>query len=165
MKVEKLFTAFNISAMGLSAQRKRIGVIAENIANVETTRTESGGPYKRKIVLMRASPEENFSTALRKETIGLETTNEKHFGSNSGEFFVNDDVIMGVKTEVVEDNSPERLVYNPEHPDADENGYVHMPNVNIVVEMVDMISATRSYEANATAFNASKNIAKDALEI
>jgi flagellar basal-body rod protein FlgC len=81
------------------------------------------------------------------------------------EFFESEAPISGVRAEVVEDNAPERLVYNPEHPDADENGYVHMPNVNIIVEMVDMISATRAYEANATAFNASKNIAKDALEI
>lgn len=165
MKLEKLFASFNISAMGLSAQRKRMTAIAENIANVETTRTEKGTPYKRKIVVMRASIERNFANVLRRETIGLKVTNEKHFDSNSVEFVDNENSISGVRTEVVEDNSPERLVYNPEHPDADENGYVHMPNVNIVVEMVDMISATRSYEANVTAFNASKNIAKDALEI
>jgi len=165
MKVEKLFAAFNISAMGLSAQRKRMTVIAENIANVETTRTENGTPYRRKIVLMRASPEKNFALTLRKEALELETTNERHFSSDSFEFLESGDTIKGVRTQVVEDNSPERLVYNPEHPDADENGYVHMPNVNIIVEMVDMISATRSYEANVTAFNASKNIAKDALEI
>ncbi len=165
MKIEKLFTAFNISAMGLSAQRKKMTAIAENIANVETTKTENGTPYKRKVVLMRASPEKSFALVLRRETIGLETTNEKHFDSNGAEFIENENTVRGVKTEIVEDNSPERLVYNPEHPDADENGYVHMPNVNIIVEMVDMISATRAYEANVTAFNASKNIAKDALEI
>lgn len=165
MKLERLFASFNISAMGLSAQRKRMTAIAENIANVETTKTEKGTPYKRKVVVMRASIERNFANVLRRETIGLKITNEKHFDSNSVEFVDNENSISGVRTEVVEDNSPERLVYNPEHPDADENGYVHMPNVNIVVEMVDMISATRSYEANVTAFNASKNMAKDALEI
>ncbi len=165
MKLEKLFASFNISAMGLSAQRKRMTAIAENIANVETTRTEKGTPYKRKVVVMKASAEKNFANVLKRETIGLKITNEKHFDSNSVEFVANEDGIRGVRAEVTEDNSPERLVYNPEHPDADENGYVHMPNVNIVVEMVDMISATRSYEANVTAFNASKNMAKDALEI
>ncbi|CUS77127.1 flagellar basal-body rod protein FlgC [Candidatus Kryptonium thompsonii] len=165
MKLERLFASFNISAMGLSAQRKRMTAIAENIANVETTRTEKGTPYKRKVVVMRASVEGNFANVLKKETMGLEVTNEKHISSNFVEFEDGRDAVRGVRTEVVEDNSPERLVYNPEHPDADENGYVHMPNVNIVVEMVDMISATRSYEANVTAFNASKNMAKDALEI
>jgi flagellar basal-body rod protein FlgC len=165
MKIEKIFASFNISAMGLSAQRKRMTAIAENIANVETTRTENGTPYRRKIVVMRASPEGSFQVALRNETIGLKTTDEKHFSVGGVEFFESEAPISGVRAEVVEDNAPERLVYNPEHPDADENGYVHMPNVNIIVEMVDMISATRAYEANVTAFNASKNIAKDALEI
>jgi flagellar basal-body rod protein FlgC len=165
MKIEKIFASFNISAMGLSAQRKRMTAIAENIANVETTRTENGTPYRRKIVVMRASPEGSFQVALRNETIGLKTTDEKHFSVGGVEFFESEAPISGVRAEVVEDSAPERLVYNPEHPDADENGYVHMPNVNIIVEMVDMISATRAYEANVTAFNASKNIAKDALEI
>jgi flagellar basal-body rod protein FlgC len=165
MKIEKIFASFNISAMGLSAQRKRMTAIAENIANVETTRTENGTPYRRKIVVMRASPEGSFQVALRNETIGLKTTDEKHFSVDGVEFFESEVPISGVRAEVVEDSAPERLVYNPEHPDADENGYVHMPNVNIIVEMVDMISATRAYEANVTAFNASKNIAKDALEI
>jgi len=165
MKIERLFASFNISAMGLSAQRKRMTVIAENIANVETTRTENGTPYRRKVVVMRSSPEQSFTSVLKNETIGLKTTNENHFSSDLFEFTQDENIIRGVVTEIVEDNSPERLVYNPEHPDADENGYVHMPNVNIIVEMVDMISATRSYEANVTAFNASKNMAKDAMEI
>lgn len=164
MKIERIFAALNISAMGLSAQRKRMTSIAENIANVETTRTEKGTPYKRKVVVMRALGE-NFGNILKKETIGLDTTNEKHFSSNAFEFTEGGDTIRGVRAEVVEDDSPERLVYNPDHPDADENGYVRMPNINIIVEMVDMISATRSYEANITCLNASKNMAKDALEI
>ncbi len=165
MKVEKLFASFNISAMGLSAQRKRMTVIAENIANVETTKTENGMPYRRKIVLMRATPGEDFTSVLKRKTIELMTTDGKHLPSNSVEFIESEGLVKGVRTEVAEDNSPGRLVYNPEHPDADENGYVHMPNVNIIVEMVDMISASRAYEANVTAFNAAKNIAKDALEI
>ncbi|CUS97553.1 flagellar basal body rod protein FlgC [Candidatus Kryptobacter tengchongensis] len=165
MKIERLFASFNISAMGLSAQRKRMTVIAENIANVETTRTENGTPYRRKVVVMRSFPAQSFTSVLKNETIGLKTTNENHFSSDLFEFTQDENIIRGVVTEIVEDNSPERLVYNPEHPDADENGYVHMPNVNIIVEMVDMISATRSYEANVTAFNASKNMAKDAMEI
>jgi flagellar basal-body rod protein FlgC len=165
MKVEKLFASFNISAAGLSAQRKRMTVIAENIANVETTRTENGTPYRRKIVLLRAEPSENFNLILRRETMALRTTSGKHIPSSSFSLVEKDFTISGVRAEVVEDRSPYRLVYNPEHPDADEEGYVHMPNVNIVVEMVEMISATRAYEANVTAFNASKNIAKDALEI
>lgn len=164
MKIERIFASLNISAMGLSAQRKRMTSIAENIANAETTKTEEGTPYKRKVVVMRALAG-NFGNILKKETIRLDITNEKHFSSNGFEFIEAGDTIRGVRAEVVEDDSPERLVYNPEHPDADENGYVRMPNINIIVEMVDMISATRSYEANITCLNASKNMAKDALEI
>jgi flagellar basal-body rod protein FlgC len=116
-------------------------VIADNIANVETTRTSQGGPYKRKMVVF--GPRASFENAFRRELA---------YGRG----------VQAVK--VVEDNSPFKLVYNPEHPDA-ENGYVKMPNVDIVKEMVDMISATRSYEANITSLNAAKSMALKALEI
>lgn len=136
-----LFTTFNVSASGLSAERLRMDVIADNIANVETTRTTKGGPYKRKMVVF--SPYRSFENTLRRELA----------------------LAQGVKaTKIVEDTTPPKLVYNPEHPDA-KNGYVAMPNVDIVKEMVDMISATRAYEANVTSLNAAKSMALKALEI
>ena len=126
----------DISASGLSAQRRRMDTIAENIANAETTRTAQGGPYRRKQVVFQAIP-----TAP---------------GGTGGGVTV---------TEVATDPRPPRLVYRPGHPDANAEGYVRMPNVNILEEMVDMVSATRSYEANVAALNAAKQMTRKALEI
>lgn len=141
-------SAFNISASGLTAQRKRLDIASENIANMETTRTESGNPYRRKMVVL--------------EEIGDNVSFRSHLArasrlkSNRG----------GVRvTEIVEDQRDLIPVYNPEHPDADENGYVQMPNVDLVKETIDGMSATRSYEANITAFNAIKLMAQKALDI
>lgn len=138
-----MFSALRISSSGLSAERLRMDIIADNIANAETTRTPEGGPYKRKV----ASFEEN----LTKE---LNTNNEYET-----EF-------KGVKvTKIYEDNSPFKRVYDPSNPDADSKGYVLMPNVNTLNEMVDLISASRSFEANVTAVDAEKQMAAKALEI
>ncbi len=143
-----LFKSIDISASGLTAQRLRMDTISQNIANVNTTRTPNGGPYRRKIVLFESrEAEERFTgalkTAIRQQQVG-----------------------NGVRvTKIAEDQSPFKMAYDPNHPDANAEGYVMMPNVNIVTEMVNMISATRAYEANVTAANASKDIALKALEI
>ena len=131
----QIMKAMQISASGLTAERFRLDLIANNIANVNTTRTETGGPYQRKAAL--------FAEALdrAKNSAGVQ--------------------VVGVSR----DNSEPRLVYEPEHPDANDDGYVAYPNINIVQEMVDMITATRAYEANVTALNASKNMFLKALEI
>jgi flagellar basal-body rod protein FlgC len=145
----KITNGFDISASALTAQRLRMDVISSNIANAETTRAKFVNgryePYKRKMVVME--PMNSFSDILNGKLSG---------GDNS----------LGVKaTKIVEDSSPFKLVYNPSHPDADENGYVKMPNVDPLKEMVDMISASRSYEANVTALNATKGMFVKALEI
>lgn len=143
-----LFTGIEISSSGLTAQRLRLDVIASNIANAETTRSgevDASGrpvPYKRKDVVFEAGTP--FGVYLRRK-----------LGSTSG---------VRVRR-IVEDNMDPRLVHNPDHPDADERGYVRMPNVNILEEMVDLISATRSYEANVTSLNATKEMCLRALEI
>ncbi len=142
-----LFQSFNISATGMTAQRFRTDVIAQNIANVNTTRTESGEPYRRKIVTFQekdVTPFSQFFSASKNPNIG-----------------------NGVKvTRVSEDYSSDFIMeYDPANPDADENGYVRYPNVNTVTEMTDLIDATRSYEANATAFEASKSLATTGLSI
>lgn len=141
-----LFSSMNISASGMSAQRLRMDVISQNIANVETTRDENGEPYKRKTVVFSEKNTTPFQEVFMKTAGNL--------GS-------------GVKvTKIVEDDkTPMRKVYDPSHPDADEDGYVSYPNVNIVQEMTDLIDATRSYEANVTAFNATKNMALKGLEV
>lgn len=138
-------SGMDISASGLTAQRLRMDVISENIANMDTTRTEDGTPYKRKYVVMEEQPG-SFSGVLK-------NASEEAVGN-------------GVKvTEIGKDPSQGDLVYDPSHPDADANGYVEMPNVDVTQEMVDMISAYRSYEANVTAFTAYKEMAVKTLEI
>ena len=138
----------DISASGLTAQRQRLDIAAENISNMNTTRTESGGPYRRKMVVLEEQPVSSFRNELQSRLHGR--TSQKG----------------GVKvTEIVEDQRDLQPVYDPDHPDADENGYVMMPNVDLVKETVDGMSATRAYEANITAFNAMKLMAQKALEI
>jgi len=139
----------DISGSALTAQRLRMDIIAENIANVETTRTEDGGPYRRKRVIMEPR-NPDFAETLQQRISGDPKAS----------------VAGGVRvTGIVEDQSDFKLKYDPTHPDADENGYVQMPNVDLTLEMVDMISAYRSYQANVTAFNAYKDMAVRALEI
>lgn len=142
-------SSMNISASAMTAQRLRLDIASENIANIDTTRTEAGGPYRRKMVVLEAGKENNFRKAL----LNAAGANRQQ---NAG----------GVRVaQIVEDTSPLKSVYSPEHPDSDENGYVQMPNVDLIKETVDSMSATRSYEANITAFNAIKMMASKALEI
>ena len=142
-----LFQSFDIAASGMTAQRFRIDTIAENIANVNTTRTEDGTPYRRKIVSFEeknTSP--TFSDALKRAT---------EFRGD------------GVKVvRVAEDTTTDFIMeYDPAHPDADENGYVLYPNVNTVTEMTNLIDSSRAYEANVTAFEAVKGMATAGLRI
>lgn len=141
------FDTLNISATGLTAQRLRMDVISENIANVNTTRTADGTAYKRKTVLFEQQKAAPFSEFLRN------AMNLPYSGN-------------GVRvSNVVQDQSAGSRVYEPSHPDADDDGYVTMPNVNIVTEMVNMISASRSYEANITSLNTTKSMMSKTLEI
>ncbi|WP_053957443.1 flagellar basal body rod protein FlgC [Inediibacterium massiliense] len=141
-----MFHSININASGLTAERLRMDVISKNIANANTTRTSSGTPYRRQVpVFKQVNP--SFSEVLS------QVKNGEPVGGGVE--------VIGIK----EDKSPFKKVYNPGHPDADDEGYVQMPNVDIVTEMVNMISATRSYEANVTAMNATKSMAMKALEI
>ena len=143
-----IFSGMNINASGMSAQRLRMDVISENIANADTTRTKEGGAYVRKNVVLteKVSYESAFGQVLNRTMSGVGN---------------------GVKvTAITKDTDTDmELVYDPSHPDADENGYVTYPNVNIVTEMTDLIDATRSYEANATAFDASKSMASTGLDL
>ena len=144
-----LFQSFNISASGMTAQQFRADIIAENIANHNTSRAEDGETYRRKIVQFEERGVSTFEKYL---------SESKRRGSHIGN---------GVKvTAVGEDTWNDFIMeYDPSHPDADENGYVSYPNVNIVTEMTDLIDASRAYEANITAFDASKAIAQAGLQI
>lgn len=165
MKIGDFFSGLDISAMGLTAQRKRMNAIAENVANAETTRTQDGGPYRRKIVMLHAQAVRSFSKILRSTGLQLSTTEPGHITDVEMESGNQDSVTDGVSAAETVDNTPFKKVYDPGNPDANQEGYVEMPNVNVVNEMVDMISASRSYEANVTAVDAAKTMAKDALEI
>lgn len=164
MKIDRVFTALGISATGLSVQRKRMNAIASNMANVETTRTEQGGPFRRKVIIVKEQALESFARVMNGISMPLEQTNAHHLGG-AVDSVIQQNVGGAVQAEEVEDSSAFKLVHDPTHPDADADGYVKMPNINVVTEMVDMISATRAYEANVTAINAAKNIAKDSLDI
>ena len=140
--------SFDISASGMTAQRQRLDIAAENISNMNTTRTSSGGPYRRKMVVLEEKPVASFRSEIESRYIKTQ--------SSKG----------GVKvSRIMEDQRDLQPVYNPNHPDANEEGYVMMPNVDLVKETVDGMSATRAYEANVTAFNAMKMMAQKALEI
>lgn len=145
-----MFSAFNINASGMTAQRYRMDVISENVANANTTRTADGSPYRRKVVYFE---EKGGQTAFSR-VLGEAAYNHGYSG-------------QGVKVRgVLHDYDTEmNMVYDPSHPDADENGYVTYPNVNIITEMTNMIDASRAYEANATAFNASKSMAQQGLQL
>ena len=168
MAMVQLFTGMNISASGLRANRVRQNLIASNIANAETTRTAEGGPYKRQEALLRADPVEvNPRLVLASPSMVGATTNKRHMPIPSDLFEVRKDKIgTGVLVDgISQDQNPPRLVYDPSHPDANTEGYVAYPNVNVVQEMVELIAVTRAYEANATAMNSAKQMATKALEI
>lgn len=140
-----VFSGMNISATGMTAQRLRMDVISENLANVNTTRTENGTAYRRKIVTFSEKDVTGFSDIL---------------GTTLGS------IGNGVKvSQITEDMSDLKMVYDPSNPDADETGYVAYPNVDTVTEMTNLIDSSRSYEANITAFNAVKSMLTKALEL
>jgi len=131
------FNVFKVSASALDAQRQRMNVIASNMANVHSTRTDEGGPYRRKDVIFSAAEAQSDS-----------------------------DTLTGVKVvDVVADSTPFRTVYDPGHPDANKDGFVAMPNINIIEEMVNMMMASRAYEASVSAFNMSKAMFLKTLEL
>ncbi len=141
-----LLSAMNISASGLTANRLWLDTIASNIANANTTRTPEGGPYRRQDVVMVPRGQAGFSQFL----------------GDAG----NTSLGQGVEVAgIVKDASAPRLVYNPDSPDANANGYVAMPNINVVTEMVNMVAAQRAYEANVTVMDAAKSMAIKSLEI
>jgi flagellar basal-body rod protein FlgC len=139
-------TGLRVSSSGMTAQRRRMNAISSNIANINTTRTPEGGPYRRKMVQLEAMPDaKSFADMML-------TNPEKN-------------VNRVQVTDVVSDRSAPLLKYEPDHPEADENGYVAYPNINLMVEMADMIQANRTYDANVSALNATKDMALKALEI
>ena len=150
--------SINIVGSGLTAQQLRLDVISENITNDSTTRTEGGnGTYRRKVVVFQSnSGAEDFETAMRRAAKGLSVS----------EPWDSDEYIGGVRvTDILEDPSDFKISYDPNHPDADEDGYVSYPNVDTVKEMTDAMAATQAFSANVTVFNAMKEVISRGLEI
>ena len=180
-----MFRSLAIAASGLSAQRQRLETIASNLANAETTRTDGGGPYKRRVAVLQAATSETqlFGATGVNGQSGTVANPFPPFGvpafqvpalSAGGDAAQPlgipalgiDDGLHGVRVaQVAEDRSEGPLVYDPGHPDADPNGYVRYPNVRVTDEMIDMLDARRIYEANATVFQSAKAMLKKALEI
>lgn len=147
-------SSFNVVASGLTAQQLRLDVISENVTNMNATRTENGGPYRRKMTVLQAQGERDaFRMALARAR-GVPASNARD--ATSG----------GVRVaQIMEDPSDLKLVYDPSHPDADEAGYVNLPNVDLVKEMTDAMAASQAYSANVTAFNTLKGVIAKGLEI
>ena len=146
-----MFDGLEVSATGLTAQRLRMDVTAENLANAQTTRGADGQPYRRKEVVLQEIPQGGFGATLA-AAMG---------GSRSGAQAPGGVQVAGIQS----DQTAGKLVYDPGHPDADARGYVRMPNVDTVAEMVDLISASRAYEANVTAMQASKQMFTKTLDL
>lgn len=155
---------FDISGYGLSAQRFRINIISSNIANANTTRTAEGGPYRRRSVIFKATDfSEILNHKIKDDSNMLEYENPLNDPSSPKDA---DPSIMSVVVhKVVRDDKEFRLKYEPNHPDANDEGYVSYPNINPVIEMADLIEATRAYQANVAAFNSTKSIAQSAIDL
>jgi flagellar basal-body rod protein FlgC len=161
-----IFGIFQISGAGLSAQRKKLNAVAENIANIETTRTPEGGPYRRKEVVFKENTRlGSFTQSLKSAVTRLIRTNDKHMSLSSRGISAKNDVASVGSEELEIEPDAFKMVYDPKHPDADESGYVAMPDINIISEMVDMMAATRAYEANVSAVKAAKSMYDEALNI
>ncbi|RDU69225.1 flagellar basal body rod protein FlgC [Helicobacter cholecystus] len=155
-------SSFDISGYGLSAQRVRVNTISSNIANANTTRTDEGGPYRRKEVVFKAI---NFDKMLNEKL--AQNENFHQYEDPLDEGLKGEKAIPSLTSviidKIVRDDKNFKLKYDPSHPDADANGYVAYPNVNPVVEMADLIEATRAYQANVSAFQSAKTMANNAI--
>ena len=165
-----LFSSIKISASGLSGMRTKMDTVAKNLANAETTRTDEGTPYRReRVVFSQTLAEKLGRRALpspeARRSSSMITTDPRHIAGGSGGG--GNEMMQGVDMDVqtAPDASEFKVIYDPGHPDADEEGYVLMPNVNVITEMVDMITASRAYEANVSAVQTAKDMFNDALKI
>jgi len=157
-------SSFDISGYGLSAQRVRVNTISSNIANAQTTRTTEGGPYRRQEVVFKAI---DFNTKVNEALADM--TNQMGYADplNEGSFgeTANPAIMSVVVDKISRDDREPKMKYDPSHPDANAKGYVAYPNINPVIEMADLVEATRAYQANVAAFESSKNMAMSAISI
>jgi flagellar basal-body rod protein FlgC len=156
--------SFDISGYGLSAQRVRVNTISSNIANAQTTRTDEGGPYRRQDVVFKAIDfNQVYNQALERETSALGYSDPLQEGLAG--IKANPAIMSVVVDKIVRDDTAPKMKFDPSHPDADANGYVAYPNINPVIEMADLVEATRSYQANVAAFESAKTMAGNAISM
>lgn len=161
-----IVNSLKISAAGLSVQRTRMNTVAQNLANVETTETPEGGPYKRKrVVVSEDGISGGFQSEMHRARTSVARTNQRHLEGKSITISSRGELDSAEAREITDPESTYRLIYDPTHPQADDEGYVKMPDVDVVTEMVDMMIASRAYEANAAAVQATKKMIGDALDI
>ncbi len=164
MPIDSLFSSLRTSASGLTANRRWMDAIAENLANAKTTRTDQGGPYRRKVVTFQeVQARHKVAQSTIENELDVRTTQAGHILPNRARNGEGES--SQVSAQINEDPSDFQWVYDPDHPDANSEGYVAYPNIEVVREMVDLITASRAYEANVTAMNAAKAMNKKALEI
>jgi flagellar basal-body rod protein FlgC len=161
-----ILSSLQISSSGLSVQRAKLNATAQNLANAETTETREGGPYRRRsVVVTEEQFDDALNSALKKRDTRLVRTHTNHRGGKSLRVGQKVELSTAEGEEVKAPRDDIRLIYDPSHPHADAEGYVKMPNIEIITEMVNMIEATRAYEANTVAISAAKQMADDALDI
>ncbi len=162
--MSNFLSSFDIAGYGLSAQRVRVNTISSNIANAQTTRTKEGGPYRRKEVLFRAI---NFNDQFNKTLNSMTKSASYEDPLDEGDFGkkVNPAIMSVIVDKIARDDSKPKMKFEPNHPDADAKGYVAYPNINPVIEMADLVEATRSYQANVAAFQSSKDMASSAISL
>jgi flagellar basal-body rod protein FlgC len=161
------FRTLSVAADGLSAQRRKMNVVSENIANAETTRTAQGGPYRRQRVVLTAPRQTaTFSSQLQAARLQMKRTHDEHrLPSASSPAALPEPGQFVVAKEKTDPGDQPQMVYDPAHPDANADGYVAMPNIEIITEMVDLMTAQRAYEANITAVESVKQMVDKALDI
>jgi len=162
--MSNFLNSFDISGYGLSAQRVRVNTVSSNIANAQTTRTAEGGPYRRQEVVFRAIDfNEQYNKALGETTQSAkyeDPLSEGDFGKK-----VNPAIMSVIVDKISRDDSKPQMKFEPNHPDADASGYVAYPNINPVIEMADLVEATRSYQANVAAFQSAKDMANSSISL
>ena len=161
-----IYRAMDISASGMTVQRKRMDAIASNIANAEVTNVDgNGNPYLRKHVNMTLDPQKSFEASLQEKILALRTSRDGHIKHMNGRIEELESTPSVEGTEIDIPNMKKNVVYDPSHPDADADGYVTFPDINIMDEMVDLMVASRTFDANITVMNASKQMIMKSLEI
>ncbi len=161
-----IFKAIDVASTGMTVQRQKMDVVSENIANIDTSRTAEGGPYQRqRVIVSEADPRAKFSEAMNTAHNKLSRTNSRHLKGQALSMNDAKDTNKVSGREISDPDSSFKLVFDPSHPDADSDGYVQMPDIEMINEMVDMIAANRAYEANIATISSSKQMLNEALDI